>query len=132
MTQNPIFGKASTQGTFEHVDIVDALADERAFIEQILIHIGHGPGIGIDARLAATQACVESPVGAGQAYGHPWLKDAIALAYPLLDRIVARAIQRMRHGSGKLARGVAWELGVAVQGDDVFHLRQDRGIANDA
>ena len=37
----------------------------------------------------------------------------------------------MRHGTDKLPRGVAWQLCVYVEGDDVLHLRQNGRRADD-
>ena len=57
------------------------------------------------------------------------------MPYPSVTRclrlVVARAIQRMRHGSDELPGRVARKLRVRVEGDHVSHVRQDRGLADD-
>ena len=58
VAQDPVVGKAAVQCAFECVDIVDALADERAFAERVLVDVGHGARIRIDPRVAAMQARV--------------------------------------------------------------------------
>jgi hypothetical protein len=60
-------GKAAAERLLEGIDIVDALADERAFAEQILIDVGDGAGVRVDARFAAVQAGIARAVGARQA-----------------------------------------------------------------
>src|SRR5664279_671712 len=45
--------------------------------------------------------------------------------------VESRTIQRMRHRADKLARGVARQLRVGVERDDVFHPRQKRDVADD-
>jgi hypothetical protein len=49
VAEDPVFGKAPFEGPFECIHIIDALADERAFTEQVLVNIGDGPRIRIDA-----------------------------------------------------------------------------------
>ncbi len=46
------FGHPASQGGFEGVDVVDALTRVGAFTEQVLVDVGDGGGIGIDARRA--------------------------------------------------------------------------------
>ena len=46
-------GKPPLERALERIDVVDALADERAFVEQVLVDVRHGARVLIDARLAA-------------------------------------------------------------------------------
>ncbi len=87
--------------------------------------------VRVDAGVAPVQSRIARPVRAGQADGHPGLQDAVALANPLLVRVVARPIQRVRHGAHQLPRRVARQLGIGVQGNDVLHVRQERRIPDD-
>ena len=43
---------------------------------------------------------------------------------------MARAVERVRHGSRQLARRVARQLRIGIEGDDVFHPGQHRGLAH--
>jgi hypothetical protein len=56
VAEDAVFREAAGQRLLEGCDVVDALADEGAFLERILIDIGHRPGVRVDARLAAVQA----------------------------------------------------------------------------
>ena len=53
VAQDPVLGQPPIERLAECVDVVDSLADERAFAEKILVDIGHRARIRIDARLAA-------------------------------------------------------------------------------
>ena len=70
-------------------------------------------------------------VRAGQARGHPWLENAVARNDTLLVFVVARTIERVRHGTHKLPRRIACQYRIGIQGDHVLHARQDRGITDD-
>ena len=130
MTEDLILGKTPIERLLEDIHIVDSLADERAFLEPILINVGDGVRIRIDAGVAPVQSRIPRPVGAGQAHGHAGLQDAVTLADPLPALVVARPIQRVRHGAHQLPRRIAWQLGVSVQGNDVLHIQQNRGITD--
>ena len=55
VAEDAVVGKSPAQRAFERIDCIDALADERAFAEQILIHVRHRTRVRVDARLAAVQ-----------------------------------------------------------------------------
>ena len=55
MAEDAVLGKAAVERALEGIDVVDALADERAFAEQVLVDVGDGARVRIDAGLAAEQ-----------------------------------------------------------------------------
>jgi hypothetical protein len=55
VAEHGVLRKASVQGALKGIHIVDAFADKRAFLEDILIHIGHRAGVGINAGVAGKQ-----------------------------------------------------------------------------
>ena len=132
VAEDPVVGKTPAQRPFEGINIVDALADERAFAEQVLVNIGNGARVRIDAELAGAHARIPRPARAGQAYRHPWLKNAVPRHDSLLAFVVARTIEWVRHGAYKLPGRIARQLGVGVQGDHVLHVRQNRCFTDDA
>ncbi len=67
---------------------------------------------------------------AAHAAAHARLQDAVAAGHPAQRRIDARAVQRMRQGRDELARRIARQPRIRVQGDHVAHLRQQRGGAD--
>ena len=68
VAQDAILGKAPLECTLERVDVVDPLADERAFVEDVLIDVRDRARVRVDARLATVQPRVPRPVRAGQAH----------------------------------------------------------------
>ncbi len=73
-----VFRKAASQRLLERRDVVNTLADEGAFLERVLIHIGHRPRIRVDAWLAAIQAGIARLLGDRQAGADARLQDAVA------------------------------------------------------
>ena len=53
MAEDPVLGKAAAERPLERVDVVDALADERALAEHVLVDVGDGARVRVDARIAA-------------------------------------------------------------------------------
>jgi hypothetical protein len=123
VAEDPVLGETSFERPLESIDLVNALADERAFAEQVLVNIGNSTRIGIDAGFASPHCRIPRPVHAGQAYGYPWLENAVSLADTLLAFVVPRTIQWVRHGADKLPCRIARQLGIRVQGDHIFHIR---------
>ena len=65
---------------------------------KILVDVGDGTRVGIDAWLAVAEPRVSGPVRPGQTLSQTWLQDAIPLAHTLPAFVIARAMQRVRHG----------------------------------
>ena len=134
MAQDAVFRQAIGQRPLEGVDVVDALADEGALAEQILIHVGDGARVGVDAGFAAIQARVAGAVDAHEARGHAWLQDAVTLDHDPgpCTAAEARPVQGVRHRGHDLRRRVARQLCVGVQCDHVAHRRQRARVTDDA
>jgi hypothetical protein len=133
VAEDVVVGKAPGERALEHVDVVDSLADERAFAEGVLVHIRNRARIRVDARIARMEACVPRPVRSRQAHAHTRLQDPVALGHLLRGAadMEARAIERMRHHGHELAGRVPRQLGVGVERDHVLHSGERRGIAHD-
>ncbi len=131
MAEDEVLGKARADRPLEGIDIVDALADIGALVEQVLIEIGDGPRVRVDARFPAEQPRIARAVGAFQAGRDAGLKNAVAIDDPVRQGGMAGAVERMGHGADQLASGIAGKLGVAVQRDHVDDVRQRREIPDD-
>ena len=127
MTQHSVLREASGQGPLEGVDIVDSFADKRTFAKKILIHIGHRPRVRIDPRVAREKPDEPRAGGARQTYFHPRLQKAITFSDNLASGVELRPIQRMRHRCRELTGGVARQLGVGIERDDVIDFGQNAG-----
>ena len=64
VAQDAVGRKASFECPLERIDVVDALADERALVEDVLVYVRNGARVLVDARLAPVQARIARPVGA--------------------------------------------------------------------
>ena len=132
VTEDPVLREPAAHSPLERVHVVDALADEGPFAEQVLVDVGHHAGIRVDARLAGPEPRVPRPGRAGKADGHPGLKDAVTGHHALLAVVVLGPVERVHHGADHEARGVSRQIGVGVERDDVLHLGQNGRVPDDA
>ena len=70
-----IFGELASDGALESIDVVNSFADEGAFLEDILVDVGDGAGVGIDAGLAGEKLGEARSTGAGHADADARLED---------------------------------------------------------
>ena len=129
VAENRVVGKVAA-ALFEGIQIVDPFADERAFGKQILVHIRYDTGVRIDARIVRVQLGETRAVGTGQVDADPRLQDRIAIDDPAAVRIEDRPIERMGQRAHQLPRGVARQVRVGIERDDITHAGQDRGLAD--
>jgi hypothetical protein len=66
VTENPILGESAVERLLECVDVIDALADERALADPILVDVGNGARVRIDTGIAAVQARVDERLAPGR------------------------------------------------------------------
>ena len=125
MAENGVLREASIHRLAEGVHIVNSFPDKRAFQEYILIHVGHLPRVWINARITRKKPHEPRSPGAGQTHSDARLHNAVTLGHNPARDVEPRTVQWMRHCSDQRARGIAWELGVGVERDDIFDGRQD-------
>ncbi len=113
----------------ERVDVVDALADVAALVKHVLVEIGHGRRVGIDADVPGEHAGEHRPVGADDADADARLQDAVAFGDALEAGIEARPVQRMRQRADQPPAGFHRQLRVGVERDHVADGRQNRRLA---
>ena len=120
-------GTRPVERRLEGVDVVDALAGVGAFAEQVLVDVGDGRGVGIDAAGPENDALEERALAPDrQRRRDARLQDAVAVDDAPLRGVEARAVERMRHLADQPARGVARQPGVGVERDDVADVRRAR------
>src|SRR3990172_11412433 len=56
VAEDQILGEAAAKRALEGVHVEDALAGERPLAEDVLVDVGDGARVGVDARLAAEEA----------------------------------------------------------------------------
>ena len=131
MAEDAVLRETSADGLLEGIDIVDPLADVRALSEKVLIHIGNGPSIRIDARLGGEKPGEPRLTSAGQTHAHARLENAVAFDDASELRIETRTIQRMGHRADQLTCRVARQLRISVERNDEFDAGKDFAAADD-
>ena len=76
--------------------------------------------------VAGKQPDKPGTAGARQTHAHARLQDAVAFGDNPAHGIELRPVQRMGHRADELAGGIARQLGVGVERDDIFDGRQNR------
>src|SRR5882757_10246840 len=59
VTQQRVLGNAVFESRLEEIHIVDSLSGVRPFAKEVLVHIGHGKGVWIQAARARKDALVQ-------------------------------------------------------------------------
>src|SRR5512139_3119617 len=77
VAEDPVLGKPSLEGLLERIDVVDPLADEGAFVEHVLVHIGDGARVRVDSRFAPEQTRISRPVRSRQTVGDARLQYGV-------------------------------------------------------
>ena len=131
MAEHGILREASLHGALESIHIVNSFSDKRTFLENILVHVGNGPRVRIDARIAGENPDKPGSPGARQTHADARLQDAIAFGDNPARAIEHRTVQRMGHRAHKLAGGIARQLSVGVERDDILDGRQDGRLPHD-
>ena len=128
MTEQRAFGHAAVERGFEGIHFVDALAGIGAFAEEILIHVGHGRGVRIDAAHAGDDALVERPLATDwQRRRNARLQHAIAFDDASGAGIKPRMVERVRHLADQPAGRFPRHPGIGVECDDVTDAGRRRG-----
>ena len=126
---NPARGR---RARLERIDVVDALAGVGAFAEQVLIDVGNGGGIGIDAVHAGEDALEQRTFAADrQRRRDPRLQHGMTLDDAAGSGVEARPVERMRHLADQAAHRVARQPRVGVERDDVADAGGHAGAAVD-
>ncbi|TMQ68583.1 MAG: hypothetical protein E6K81_16510, partial [Candidatus Eisenbacteria bacterium] len=109
--------------------MVEPLAGEAAFAEQVLIGVGDRGRVGIDPGVPGIDAREQRAGRTRHRDAHPGLEDRIALDDPPERGVEARAIERVLDHADQLTRRIARQAGIAVEREAVADARQDGRIA---
>ena len=72
--------------------------------KQILVDVGDGPRVGVDARVAPVQPGEPRAVRAGQADAHPGLQNPVPIGTSSLPLLLAGGIKRARFSGCAIGR----------------------------
>ena len=126
VAENAVFRKAHVHGAFERIHVIDALAHERTFAEQILIDVRDGPRVRVYARLTAENAGIPCAPLRAHAGADLRLQDAVSTHDDILVRVELRLVERMRQRADQLAGRIPRQARVGIQGDDVADIVAQR------
>src|SRR5664280_451627 len=125
VAENAAFRDTAGESGLEGIHIVNTLATVGALLEQVLINVGHGGGIWVDAGWAREHALIDRAIPLGRKRRrHSWLQHAITLDHTVRYGIEPRPVERVRHFPNQALCGANREPRVGVQGDDVTHARR--------
>ena len=129
MAQHLALRQSACQHGMHRLHIEQPLAGEGAFAKKILVYLGAGCAVGIDAALSRKQPVVQRDVlGCGQRRGHARLQDAIATHHAASVCGEMRLVVRVRCHAYQFAQATRWQLRVAVQRDDVLCIGRHAGF----
>src|SRR5271156_7082249 len=91
VAEQRVVGDAARERGLEDVNLVNPLAAVGAFVEQVLVNVGHGERIRIDSSRAREYALEYRALAAGRRRrGNPRLKNAMTLDDATKARVEAR------------------------------------------
>ena len=94
--QQRVLRHAALERRDERVDVVEALAGEDAFVEEILVDVRDGRRVRIDAGVAGVGPREQRSGGARHRDADARLQNPVALGDAADARVEARTVQRMR------------------------------------
>ncbi len=123
VAEDEVLGESAFQHLLEHMQVVDALAAERAFVEDILIKLEAGGGIYVESAQSGEELCVAAFVGNLHIHVNTRLHDAVAGIHTTAVVAELGTVERMRHGAYQFLCRVEHQLGVGVESDDELNGR---------
>ncbi len=125
MAQERVLGYAVRHRRGEGFEVVDPLAGEAPFLEQVLVDVGHGGRIRVDAGRPGEGPPEDRCLVLGRERRRdPWLEHAVALGHPAGPRIEGRVVQRMGHRPHEAPHRAPGQPRVGVERDHVAHVRR--------
>ncbi len=133
MAEDGVIRNPAGQRSLENVDIVDSLADIRAFLEEVLVDVRDRERVRVETVRPGERALIQRSLAADRQRGrHARLKNAVALPDKASLRVKVRTVERMRNLADEAPGGTDQQPRVGVQRDNVADAsRQPGGAAID-
>ena len=128
VAQDRVLGKQAA-AVFEGSDVVDALTDEGALVEEVLVEVRDDTRVGIDPWGARGEAAESRPLRAWQTHRHSRLDDAVPDRNAGERGMGHGTVEDVCHGTHHLAGRVAGQVGVGVERDHEPHLGEEVCLA---
>ena len=128
VAQQRVLRHAIFHGGLERVEVVDPLAGEASFLEQVLVHVGDCRGIRVDPRRTGEDPLEDRSTLLGRKRrGDPRLQHAVALDHPTCRRVEGWLVEWVGNRPDELPDSAAGQPRVGVERDHVAHVgRRDR------
>src|SRR5271157_4958743 len=125
MAQQRVVRHFAMHGHFKRIDVVDSFSGERAFFEQVLVHIRNRRSVRIDAARAREDGFKERLLMVSdQRMRDSRLHNSIAFHDPPGANAEPGLIEGMRHGADQTARYASRHPRVPIKRDDVSDTRR--------
>ncbi len=125
VAENRAFRDTARKRRLEGIHIVNALAAVGALLEQVLINVGHGRCVWVDAGRAREHALIQRAIArGGKRWRHPGLQHAISLDHTAKHEVKFWPVERVRHFPDQALGSSNGKPRVGVQGDDVTNARR--------
>ncbi len=120
MAQHLAFGQTGMQHGVQGLHVEQALSAEAALAEQVLVDIGAGGAVRVDAALAGEQPVERCRLAGGrQRRDQMRLQDPEARHHAPAAAIEPGAVLRVRGHGDEVAQAPRWQLRVGIERDDV-------------
>src|SRR5579883_567426 len=120
VAEKPVLARASVERGYEGIDVINALADIRAFAEEVLIHIRHRGGVRVDAVHAGEDALEQRAFAADrQRRRYARLQYTVAFDDAADGAVESRTVEGMRSLADETLSGLSRQPCVGVERDDV-------------
>src|SRR5262249_20481516 len=117
--QQTLHVEPSAERFGEFRDVVNSLAVKYSLAEQILVNVGDGPAVRIDAGAIGEDPRKTGGSGAGQCDADARLDNRVATPAIASFRIELHAVQRMRDGFDQSASGSEGKLRIGVERQNI-------------
>src|SRR5215472_6785693 len=128
VTQNGVGGKTIPKNLVKNFHLVDSLSGKDRFAEQILVDVGNGMRIDVQAGFARIEVGEARAIDGLDTDADPRLQDAVTGLHRLRSRIDDRAVERVRHGTDQMRSGATRQLRVGIESDHIFHAAKLRNV----
>ena len=127
VAEDKVLGESAFQHLLEHSQVVDALATEGTFVEDVLVELETGCGVYVQSAKAGHKLGVAALVGYLHIDVHARLHDAVAAVHTASVGREHRLVQRVGHGADEFLGRVEHQFGVGVESDDELYGAVDGG-----
>ena len=129
VAEQGVLGDLPLQAALEGRHVVDPLAHEGPFPEQVLVHVRHRQGVQVEPRLAGEEAHERRLEGGLRLDLRARLEDGVAGRDLPAAGVERGPVQRVGQGADQLPGGARRQDGIRVQGDHVAERGQQGGVA---